>query len=74
MADVFGVTMAELPAGWTCLEAVVVVKALDDEGRVALAIRTTDTLNQWETVGMLRGAEATALGDLCAGFVDAEDD
>ncbi len=71
--DVFGVEVCELPDGWTCLEVVVVAKALDDEGRVALAIRTSDTLNQWETVGMLRGAESTALGDLCAGFVDSDE-
>lgn len=43
----------DAPAGWTPLEAVAVIKALDDEGRVRLFSRSTATLNSWESLGML---------------------
>lgn len=41
------------PPGWTPLEAVAVIKALDDEGKVRLFSRSTATLNSWEEGGML---------------------
>lgn len=42
-----------LPDGWTALEAIVLVKCLDDEGRPTWAFRQTESLDQEETIGAL---------------------
>lgn len=41
------------PEGWTPLEAVAVIKALDEEGKVRLFSRSTASLNGWESLGMM---------------------
>jgi hypothetical protein len=43
----------DAPEGWTPLEAVAVIKALDEEGKVRLYSRNTPALNGWEAAGML---------------------
>jgi hypothetical protein len=42
-----------LPEGWTPLEAIVLVKCLDDEGHSSWAFRTTPNLNDEELLGAL---------------------
>lgn len=51
--QVYGLNADPMPKGWTPLEAVVVLKALDEEGEVSLLFRGTDGLAPWDTVGML---------------------
>ena len=41
MADIFGITIRDPPEGWACLEALVLGKAINTEGRVVMFIRTT---------------------------------
>ncbi len=43
----------DLPDGWTPLEAVVVVTALDTDGDVRLHHAATDGLSSCEAIGML---------------------
>ena len=44
------------------------VRALNEEGRPALAVRYSEGITSWEAVGMLRAAEATELRSLVDGF------
>lgn len=54
---IFGLeTPASLPDGWMPLEAISVVKCLDDEGSVVLYLAGTETLSTWEAMGMLQAA------------------
>jgi hypothetical protein len=56
--SVFGLdTYAELPEGWTPLEAVVVVKCLDEGGEVKMFHTATESINSWEALGMARDLE-----------------
>jgi hypothetical protein len=48
-----GFTIAPLPAGWTALEGLVLVKCLDADGSVTWAFRLTDGLNHEEMIGAL---------------------
>ena len=66
--NVLGVEVPELPAGYVPLEVVVLVRALNEEGRPALAVRYSEGITSWEAVGMLRAAEATELRSLVDGF------
>jgi len=66
--NVLGVEVPELPAGYVPLEIVVLVRALNEEGRPALAVRYSEGITSWEAVGMLRAAEATELRSLVDGF------
>ena len=43
----------KLPDNWTPLEAVAVVKCLDENGDLSFAIRSTSTLSDWECFGLL---------------------
>lgn len=62
------------PEGWTPLEGVAVVKALDKAGQVGLVLATTAGLSEWESVGMLRAATNTHEDDLRTSFLDDTDD
>jgi hypothetical protein len=42
-----------LPDGWQPLEALVLVKGINDDGWVSWATLTTDSLNKMEALGML---------------------
>jgi hypothetical protein len=44
---------AELPPNWTPLDAVAVVKCLDEDGSLSFVIRSTKTLSDWECFGLL---------------------
>lgn len=43
----------DAPAGWMPLEAVIVIKFMDEAGVVRLREASTETLSTWEAVGML---------------------
>ncbi len=54
IADVLkGLEIHPLEPGWTAIEALVLMKCLDDEGRVTWAFRTTHRLNREELLGAL---------------------
>lgn len=72
---IYGLDAEPLPDDVTPLEAVAVLKTLDENGEVALWIRTTASLNAWERLGMLELAAYSSKRGLQAGFeADAEDD
>jgi hypothetical protein len=67
----FGLELDEpLPEGWTPLEAIVIVKALDETGKMAMFNTATPALNVYEAAGMVR---ATQL-DLERGMMEDDDD
>lgn len=75
--DVLKVDVPDLPEGSTPLEAVVVVKCLDNHGSPTIAVRVSEGLMAWEAVGMLIAASDMARGDLQSDFftlyTDSED-
>lgn len=48
-----GLEVHPLEPGWTALEAFLLVKTLDEEGRTSWAYRTTNRLNREELLGAL---------------------
>ncbi|WP_051468288.1 hypothetical protein [Actinomadura oligospora] len=48
-----GLKVVPLPEGWTGLEAIVLVKCLDDKGHPSWSFRVTDGLNEEELLGAL---------------------
>jgi hypothetical protein len=48
-----GLNIHPLPAGWTALEGIILLKCLDDEGNSSWAFRTTEGLNDEELLGAL---------------------
>lgn len=72
MATVLGLQVADLPDGWTPLEAVTVVTCLNDEGQTSALLRITDGLMSWECVGLLEVAKHETLND--NHWVNDEDD
>jgi hypothetical protein len=68
---IFGLEPSEpLPAGWTPLDAVAVVKALDEDGELAFAVRSTVTLSDWECFALLRLAASVQEREIMEGFDD----
>lgn len=74
MADVFGVHLDDLPEGCTPLEAIVIVKALDEDGAVCLYPRQSEALSHWEAIGMLRAHGQRLERELDEGYVHGEED
>ena len=70
MADVFGITIADPPDGWACLEALVLGKAVNEDGHVVMFIRTTQGLDSIDTLGMLTAATLTIGADVTDCFED----
>lgn len=58
MAEIFGLDVTDLGEGYTAIDALVIVKALDDEGRVLLCQRHTEGLRAWDLLGMLECTKA----------------
>jgi hypothetical protein len=56
----------DLPDGWIPVDVVSVVKCLDSEGNVQIAMRQSGGLNTWEAIGMLTAACDAARGSLQA--------
>ena len=54
----------DLPKNWTPLEAVAVVKCLDEDGHLAFVIRSTPTLSTWECYGLLDIAARSQANDI----------
>lgn len=52
MATVLGIEVPDLPEGFVALETIVLVKGMMDDG-MTLAVRYSDGLTKWETIGML---------------------
>ncbi|MEW6471155.1 MAG: hypothetical protein AB1679_02705 [Actinomycetota bacterium] len=48
-----GLEIHPLEPGWTAIEALVLMKCLDEEGHVSWAYRTTHRLNREELLGAL---------------------
>jgi len=48
-----GLEIHPLEPGWTAIEALVLMKCLDEEGRATWAYRTTHRLNREELLGAL---------------------
>ena len=74
MADgphIYGLETQDLPDGYTALEAVCVIKCLDDEGRVTLMLRSTSGIMSWEGLGMHEAACEISRARLRSGY-DAE--
>lgn len=65
---VYGLDVQEIPDGATPIEALVVLKALDENGHVCLYRRATDGLVPWETVGILQVLLDAAREDAQLGY------
>jgi hypothetical protein len=63
-----------LPENWTPLEAVAIVKCLDQDGEVALDLAATAGVTSWESLGMLVAASAATLEDLLKAFRPDEEE
>lgn len=72
MSRVYGLEMPGegLPEGWIPLEAVVVLKCLNDEGRATLYLNRSDGLTDFEQLGMLSAARRTTEDDCNAQWRD----
>ena len=60
MLDALGVTPSPAP-GEMCSDAVVVMKVVDDEGRVSMRVAWSEGMSWIERVGLLRCAERVEL-------------
>ena len=65
-----GLTIAPVPEGWTPIDAVVLIKCLDDEGAPRWALRTTTGINDEELLGALVVRTDLLRRDMVAAFVD----
>lgn len=74
MPDVFGVRLEELPEGISPIEALVVVKALDEDGDLTFYSRCSDGLSTWEAIGMLITTTDQLRKAFSASFVPEDDD
>jgi len=60
----------EMPEGWIPVDAVAVIKALDEEGQQMYLIRSTSTLSDMEMVGMLTTAKDLQVAEINSHFID----
>jgi hypothetical protein len=64
-----------LPENWTPLDAVAVIKCLDEDGDLTFAIRSTETLSDWESFGLLEIAAKSQASDILKNLeVDGEEE
>lgn len=54
--NVANIKLPDLPEGYTPLETIAVIKCLDRDGAPTLAVRVSDSLMDWEGIGMLTAA------------------
>lgn len=64
MSDLSGLTFKDLPEGSVPLEAVLLVKLLDKNGKVRYAETTTRGLTSTEALGMVTSCEASLKSQL----------
>lgn len=56
-ALILGMPLLEkFPEGWTPVEGVALVKALNENGKVTMFMSATPDLNTWEAIGMVTDA------------------
>lgn len=63
-----------LPDHWTPLEAVAVVKCLDEQGELGLFLASTQGVSTWEVIGMLTAALDTNREDMGALFIPEDEE
>ena len=71
---VYGLEVQPLPAHWTPVEAVIIVRALDEEGVTQLSLRMTDGLATWDSAGLLRAGQVITDGILARAFRLSDED
>jgi len=71
---VYGMEVGPLPANATPLEAVAVVKVLEADGEISLAVRVTTALTPWEVAGLLRSAQILNDARILDGCTPSGDD
>jgi len=69
---IYGLEAEPFPEGWTPLDAVAVIKCLDQEGNTAFLIRSTSTLSDWECYGLLSIAAAQEKKEILDNFEEEE--
>lgn len=74
MSEVYGLEAPDLPEGWMPLEACIVVKALDENGIVRLAMRYTPGLSVWEALGMIASTDVALRNDMIEHWKPTDDD
>jgi hypothetical protein len=73
VADVLvGLEVHPLPPGWTAIEALVLVKCLDEDGEPTWCYRTTHRLNREELLGALIVHTDVLRKELRDGWVEEE--
>lgn len=72
---IFGLeTTHTLPENWTPLDAVAVVKCLDENGDLGFVIRSTATLSTWECYGLLDIAARSQGNNILENIEDDEEE
>lgn len=69
-----GLDAQDLPEHWTPLDAIAVIKCLDEDGETALVVRTSDGLRVWDSVGLLTVALDTERERAQDMFVSEDED
>ena len=72
--EIYGLDAAPLPDNYTPVEAVAIVKCLDERGEVTVIYRRTDGLYVWDTVGMMTVALEVAKSYAVGGFGPQDED
>jgi len=68
---IFGLQTSDpLPERWTPLEAVAVLKCLDEEGNVVFCVRSTETLTDMECFALLSITAQNQAQSIIDGFED----
>lgn len=62
----------DLPKGWVPLDAVAVVKCLDEDGNPSFVIRSTKYLTDWEAYGLLEIAAKSQANEILENIEDDE--
>lgn len=70
----FGLEVTPLPEGCIPLEAVVLIRCLDEDGDPTIEIRSTDGLASWDRIGMLTVALDVTRESAAACWRPADDD
>lgn len=68
-----GIELLELPSGYTPLEAVVLIKALDEDGDVQWLTRYSKDIHMMEALGALHAALTLATRDMVTVYTPEEE-
>lgn len=72
---VWGIEMdGGIPEGWTPMEVIVIMKCMDNEGKVRIGYRTSKGWTTWESLGALRAFERSMNDDLQSCMIDGSED